>query len=124
MSTTPSTISLLIADDSERLRTHLKELLGLDETLTVVGEAADASEAVALTQEHRPTCAILDIQMPGNGIHALRAIKRAAPEVKVIMFSNHADAYFRRACFQAGADAFLDKSLEFEYIIPTIKRLV
>lgn len=124
MPVTNPSIEIIIADDSDRLRQRLKTLLSTEDMLHVVAEAASAPAAVELVDTHHPDLAILDIQMPGNGIKALKEVKRRWPDVKVIMFSNHADSFFRRTSLKAGADAFLDKSLEFVKVPATIRRLV
>ena len=68
--------------------------------------------------------AILDIDVPdGNGIELLEWIKKEYPAIIVIMFSNNADPFFRKAAENSGADYFLDKSMEFEGITQILKSI-
>ncbi|WP_166426748.1 response regulator [Labedella populi] len=68
-------IRLLIADDQAVVRAGLGVILGLEDDIDVVGEAADGVEAVQLTRELRPDAVCMDIRMPGmDGIAATRAI--------------------------------------------------
>ncbi|MFD6961069.1 response regulator, partial [Streptomyces venezuelae] len=59
------TIRVLLADDQALLRATFRILIDSDPHMTVVAEAADGQEAVALTLEHRPDVVLMDIRMPG-----------------------------------------------------------
>ncbi len=59
---------------------------------------------------------LLDIQMPGSGVKALRYLTRYHPGVDVVMLTNHAEAFYERICKEAGASYFLDKSMEFDQL--------
>ena len=68
-------IRLVIADDQAVVRAGLSVILGAEEDIEVVGEAADGAEAIALARELRPDVVCMDIRMPGtDGIAATRAI--------------------------------------------------
>ena len=109
-------LRILIADDSEVLRDSLRALIGPLAYAEIVAEAETAGEAVRKVKEQAPDVAVLDIEMPGSGIRALKQIKADFPDVHVIMLTNHAGPYYRKVCLQAGADLFLDKSMEFEKV--------
>lgn len=82
-------MSILIADDNRAQRTYLRDLLerNFAHYLPVV-EAADGNEVVSLTQQHRPSLCILDIQMPGiSGVKAARAIWKVLPEMRIIFWT-------------------------------------
>jgi DNA-binding NarL/FixJ family response regulator len=115
------TIRVLIADDSAQLRSQLLAMLAESENVQVVGEAADANHAISLTAQHHPAIVVLDIAMPGSGIHALRNIKQQFPQTHVVMLTNHAGPYYKKICLRAGADDFVDKSLEFENVPDVIQ---
>jgi len=110
-------IKLFIVDDSlivrERLVTMLSELAGIE----VIGQAENVSEAISSIRKLQPDVVILDIQMPGgSGIDVLRAIKQAEAAPMVIILTNYPYQKHRQKCFEAGADFFLDKSIEFDQI--------
>ena len=68
-------IRLLLADDENLIRSALAALLGLEDDLDVVAEAASGDEALAMALRHRPDVAILDLQMPGpDGIAVAEAL--------------------------------------------------
>jgi two-component system nitrate/nitrite response regulator NarP len=82
---------ILLADDHPIVRQGLNALLG-KEAWTVVAEASNGEEAVALAQQHRPEIAVLDLNMPGlNGVDAAKVIRRVSAKTKCIMLSVHSD---------------------------------
>jgi DNA-binding NarL/FixJ family response regulator len=75
-----------------------------------VAEAGDGRDAVALTLQHRPDVAIMDIGMPLlNGIDATRQIVHKWPEARVLMLSMHKDEPYVARAFQAGVKGYLLK---------------
>ena len=82
-------MSILIAEDNEAQRHYLRELLANEfPAHAPIVEASDGEQAVSLTLEHRPTLAILDIQMPKlSGVKAARAVWREFPEARIIFWT-------------------------------------
>ena len=117
-------VHVLIADDSDVVRHHLVRMIESVPNVQVVAEAETAPHTLELVRKLKPEAVILDIQMPGSGITALMQIKRELPETQVIMLTNHAWPHFRDMCRKAGADYFLDKSLEFEKVPQVLSDLV
>ena len=101
-------IRVVMADDHTRTRGHIRQALE-QSGCTVVGEAASADEAVALTLEHRPDVALLDIHMPGSGIRAADSITKAVPDVAVVMLTHSADEDDLFDALRAGASGYLLK---------------
>lgn len=78
--------------------------------MLVVASAADGSEAVRLAGKLLPDVVILDVRMPGmDGMRALSAIREAAPDTRVIMFTSDASKRIIREAIRAGAHALLLK---------------
>ena len=102
------TTRVVMADDHARLRARIRYALE-DGGCEVLAEAATADEAVALTIEHRPDVALLDIQMPGGGIRAAAEIASALPEVAVVMLTQSADEEDLFDALRAGASGYLLK---------------
>ena len=103
--------TILIVDDSDILRRVLKEFLAKHAGAENFQEASDGRQAILRVQETRPDLIILDLSMPElNGIEATRQIKRALPEVEVLIFTMYdAEEMILSAC-QAGARGFILKS--------------
>ena len=113
---------ILIADDSSVVRERLVALLSELKDIEVVGQAEDAPAALDSIQALRPDVVILDIQMPGgNGIDVLQNIKQVQRPPVVIMLTNYPYPAYRKKCVEAGADFFLDKTMDFERVIEVLK---
>src|SRR4051812_5603635 len=93
-----SLLGIVIADDQERERLWLRELLSKNlETLSPIYEAADGQRALELVREHRPPIVFLDIEMPVlSGIKSAEQILKELPQTGVIILSNHSDEIFVR----------------------------
>jgi DNA-binding NarL/FixJ family response regulator len=100
-------IRVVVADDHALLRGSFRVLVDSAPDLTVVGEAANGAEAVAVAARERPDVVLMDVRMPEmDGIEATRRIGTAARCLVVTMFD--LDAYVH-AALRAGASGFLLK---------------
>lgn len=104
-------ISVVIADDHLLARKGIKSILSADPAFEVVGEAADAFEAVASVAELKPDLVLMDLRMPGGGLPATRKIKRAHPDVKVVVVTVSDDAQDLFEAIRTGAQGYLLKNL-------------
>jgi DNA-binding NarL/FixJ family response regulator len=105
-----SEISVLVCDDHALVRAGLRRLLELEPDLAVVGEAADAEEAIARTARLRPDVLLLDVVLPGrSGIDVLPELLRASPGTQILVLSMQDDPAYVRQAFAAGANGYLLK---------------
>jgi DNA-binding NarL/FixJ family response regulator len=106
------TIRVLVADDQEMVRSGLRLILSGQPGITVVAEAADGAEAVALARRLRPDVCLVDIRMPRlDGIEVTRALAGpgvANPLRVVIVTTFDLDEYVYGA-LRAGAVGFILK---------------
>lgn len=117
-------LRLLIVDDSVFIALRLKEFLLELENVIVVGHAENYYDAVLLTQAVNPDVMLLDIHLNGkSGIDVLAHLKQNNNSVRVIMFTNYADGYFKNSCLRLGADYFLDKSKDFDKIPKVLEQI-
>jgi DNA-binding NarL/FixJ family response regulator len=118
-----TTVRVLVADDQDIVRTGLVMILDAQPGITVVGEAADGQEAVALARTLRPDVCLLDIRMPEvDGIEATRQL--AGPDVThplpvVVITTFDLDEYVYGA-LKAGARGFLLKDAGPELLTQAI----
>src|SRR5712691_7011102 len=113
-----------IVEDSPSIRERLSGLLGEVKGVSIVGEAATPQAAVEGILRTRPDVVVLDIHLTGgSGIEVLRRVRPEAPGVVFIVLTNHPNPQYRRACMEAGASHFLDKTAEFGNLRQVIARL-
>jgi DNA-binding NarL/FixJ family response regulator len=115
-------IRVVLADDEAMVRAGVRAILGSDDTIEVVAEAADGAEAVEGVHRHRPDVAVLDIRMPRmDGLAAGAEIRRTAPDTAVMILTTFSeDAYIAKALGD-GASGFLLKSGDPRELIAGIK---
>ncbi len=115
------TYRVLLCDDTAAYRMLARAVLE-PQGAEIVGEAADGEECLALLAgEARPDLILLDVNMPGmDGLTALPAIRRCAPEAEVVMLSTGAAEDLEDACLRRGAKAFVHKPRD----IRTLPRLL
>ena len=95
---------VLVADDDAPTRAALRRALEWG-GFAVCAEAGDAAAAVTLAVLERPDVAVLDVCLPGNGIHAASDIGRALPDVAIVMISPSDEHLF--PALRAGASGFV-----------------
>ncbi len=110
---------VLIAEDETIIRLDLKELLGRVGH-TVVAEARDGEEAVALATEHNPDLIVMDVKMPRmDGIAAARTIMDERP-VPIVMLTAYSQEDLVQRAGEAGAFGYLVKPFREADLVPAI----
>lgn len=112
------TIHILLADDHALVRTGIRRILDAEPDLSVVAEAADGAEAVALARTRHPDLAVLDVSMPTmTGLQAALEITRRAPSVRTLMLSMHDNEQYFFSALRAGACGYVLKSAADEDLV-------
>lgn len=110
--TESNTARVLLVDDHAVVRQGLRTFLDLQDDITVVGEARDGVEALALAQELNPDVVLMDLIMPRmDGIEAVRRIKATRPQIQIIVLTSFGDDQKVFAAIRAGATGFLLKDI-------------
>jgi two-component system nitrate/nitrite response regulator NarL len=116
-------IRILVVDDHTLFRRGLTALLARDPHLSVVGDAADAGEALRRAKELQPNLILLDNHLPGvNGVDALPALREAAPAARIIMLTVSEDESDLAAALRGGAAGYLLKTIEGDALTLAIGR--
>ncbi len=106
-------IRLLIIDDHEMVREGLKAMLSAEPDFTIVGDAANAEQAVTLIERQHPDVILLDVRLPGtSGIEVCRTVTERYPEIAVIILTTFTDESLVEQCIKAGARGFIVKDIE------------
>ena len=107
--------SVFLVEDSASIRERLVRLLESVPGAQVIGQAADAEEAIAAILAARPDVVVLDLQLEqSSGFDVLRAVHSLEPRIAFYMLSNFASEPYRRHAEHLGARGFYDKSSEFD----------
>ena len=117
MSTATTRTSVFIVDDVPTMRERLREFVGEIDGVDIVGDAGTPADAIDAILRTHPQCVLLDYQLEGGtGVDVLRAVHPKSPDIAFIVLTNHATTQHRRACIDAGARYFFDKSTEFDQV--------
>jgi DNA-binding NarL/FixJ family response regulator len=95
--------------------------------MTIVGEAADGEQALALVLRTRPDIVISDLLMPrltGIGLTRLIRIRQELRRTKIIIISSHTEDAYRLMASDSGADAFVSKDVLGRDLLPAIRGIV
>lgn len=116
--------NVLVVDDAKFMRLTIGNIL-TKANHTVVGEAVNGKEAVALYREHQPDLVTMDITMPEmNGIEAVHEILRDYPKAKIIMCSAMGQQRLIVEAIEAGAKDFIVKPFDESRVIEAVKRVL
>jgi DNA-binding NarL/FixJ family response regulator len=114
-------IKVLLAEDHTLVRQGISHCLK-ETGLSVVGEAADGQEAVAMAQELMPDVIVMDVAMPRvNGIEATKLIKKICPSIPVLILSAYDNEQYVFALLEAGAAGYLLKDISCQGMAKAIR---
>lgn len=117
--------TILLVDDHGIVRQGMAALLSTTKDLTVVGEAGDGPQAIDIARKLTPDVVMLDLLMPGmNGAAVISAVRAVSPRSKIAVLTSSEDEHLAFAAIEAGAHAFLLKSMAGDDILHAIRRVI
>ena len=117
-------IRCVIADDHTLLRQGVRRLLEDAPDFAVVGEAADANEALKLVLEFRPDLLLLDISMPGmSSFEAARLIEEHCQGTRVVYLTMHEDQEYLLQALRSGASGYLLKDTPAPHLLQALREI-
>ncbi|MDG4551344.1 MAG: two-component system response regulator NarL [Candidatus Contendobacter sp.] len=114
--------TVLVIDDHPLMRKGILQLIAMEDSLRVVGEAGNGHQGLELARRLQPDLILLDLNMRGlSGLDTLKALKAADLDARVIILtvSDHEDDVV--AALRAGADGYLLKDMEPEDVLDSLK---
>ncbi len=118
-------IQILLVDDHVVVRAGYRRFLEQEADCQVVAEASSGEEAYLQLQTLAPDIVILDLSMPGQGgLSVLRRMKLRWPLLPILVFSMHDNLPFVVQAMRAGANGYITKSSEPEFMIRAVRSVV
>lgn len=115
-------IRVVLADDHAVVRAGLKAVLGGAKEIQVIGEAANGSDAVAMTQTLNPDVLVMDLSMPQmDGAEATKTLIQAGVHTKILILTMHSPDEALVPLLESGAAGFLQKSAADRELIDAVR---
>ncbi|MEM7338292.1 MAG: response regulator transcription factor [Actinomycetota bacterium] len=115
------TITILVVDDHDLLRSGVKTSLARFDDLEVIGEARTGEEAIALNVELQPSVVVMDLLMPGmGGVAATRELRRTS-RAQVLALTSFVDNELVQQALDAGAASYLLKNVDADELAEAIR---
>ena len=114
-------IRVVLVEDNQVFREALEMLLGLQPEIEVIASVDNGTAAAAIVRDLEPDVVVMDYRLPGlNGLEATRAIRLAAPDVRVVCLTASVSRRELGELYEAGAVACLTKDEALDEIVNAI----
>jgi two-component system NarL family response regulator len=119
--TTP--LRIMVVDDHYLVRMGLTSIIGVEPDMTVCAEASSGEQAQALFRSHRPDVTLMDLRLPGlSGTDTIQAIRQEFRDARFVMLSTYVCDEEVYGALQAGAMAYLVKSVQRDELMTAIRK--
>jgi DNA-binding NarL/FixJ family response regulator len=116
---------ILIVDDHPLMRKGLALTLSSESDLDVVGQAADAEEALSVIDKLEPDLVLIDISLPGmSGLELLKHLIALNPDLLALMVSRHDEALYAERAIRAGAKGYVMKLEAGDDIVQAVRHVL
>lgn len=116
------TISIVVADDHPVVRRGMRSLLECEVDFSVIGDAGDGLEAVALVERVHPDVLILDLMLPSlSGLEVLRILREREPNTRIVVLSMHSSNAFIAEALKNGATGYVLKGCSEENLVRAVR---
>jgi DNA-binding NarL/FixJ family response regulator len=113
----------MLVDDHYLVRVGLRSIIALEPDMTVCAEASTGEQARALFRAHRPDVTLMDLRLPGmNGTETVQEIREEFPDARIVMISTYVGDEEIYGALQAGAMAYLVKSVQREELTTAVRK--
>ena len=116
-------LKIMVVDDHYLVRMGLASIIGVEPDMTVCAEASSGEQAQALFRTHRPDVTLMDLRLPGlNGADTIQAIRQEFRDARFVMLSTYVCDEEVYGALQAGAMAYLVKSVQRDELMTAIRK--
>lgn len=116
-------LKIMLVDDHYLVRMGLSSVIALERDMEICAQASTGAEAIALYRAHRPDVTLMDLRMPGmSGVDTTLAIRQEFPDARVIVLSTYVSDEEIYSALQAGAMAYLVKSVARDELMQAIRK--
>jgi DNA-binding NarL/FixJ family response regulator len=117
-------VKVLVVDDHVVVRDGLRRLLVTLPNVEIF-DAATGREALSFVRRQQPDLILLDLHLPGlGGIELLRRLISTSPDVRILVFSMHAETMYAARALQAGARGYVSKNASPEELQIALHRVI
>lgn len=117
-------IKIMLVEDHEIVRQGLRALLEAESGMQVIGETGDGLEAVRLVTQLQPDVLVLDLSLPGlHGLEVVRAVRKQAPQARVVILSMHATEAHVLQALRNGADGYVLKNCNASVLVQALREV-
>jgi DNA-binding response OmpR family regulator len=114
-------IKILLVDDEQEFVKTLSERIKMRDLGSDI--ALDGEQALQIVDNQIPDVMVLDLKMPGiDGMEVLRRVKKAYPQVQVIILTGHGTDKDEKEARRLGAFEYLQKPVDIEKLVTTIRK--
>jgi two-component system NarL family response regulator len=118
-----ATLKIMLVDDHYLVRMGLASIIAVEPDMVVCAEASSGEQAQALFRTHRPDVTLMDLRLPGmSGADTIHAIRSDFPDARVVMLSTYVCDEEVYGALQAGAMAYLVKSVQRDELTTAIRK--
>jgi DNA-binding NarL/FixJ family response regulator len=115
-------IRVFLLDDHEVVRRGVHDLLNDEPDITVVGEAANAEQALVRVPALRPQVAVLDVRLPdGDGVSVCRELRSQMPDLACLMLTSFDDEEALLDSIMAGASGYVLKQIQGSDLVSAVR---
>lgn len=123
MNGTNGAVTVVVCDDHEVVAEGLAAVLAAEPDIEVVAVAGSVAEVLEQAERLRPQVVLMDYELPdGDGVTATEAIKKAHPELKVVMLTSYSNEAVLVAAVEAGCSGYITKHDRSQVVADAVRR--
>ncbi|MFI5008438.1 MAG: response regulator transcription factor, partial [Solirubrobacterales bacterium] len=116
-------LKIMLVDDHYLVRVGLASIIALESDMRVCAEASSGEQAVVQYRAERPDVTLMDLRLPGiSGSEAAQVIRAEFPDARIIVLSTYSTDEEIYVALQAGAMAYILKSVQREELVQAIRK--